>query len=119
MPPSTHREAWTVPADHPAFAGHFPGQPILPGVAVLSQVIEAAGRLLGNAWRQEAVTLTSAKFLAALVPDDRCEVLLHVEAAAEPSAPATRLRFEVRRGDTVAASGILERAAAAAAVGPS
>lgn len=30
-----------VCASHPAFAGHFPGVPILPGVALLSEVMEA------------------------------------------------------------------------------
>ena len=30
-----------VPADHPAFAGHFAGQPVLPGVALLAFVMRA------------------------------------------------------------------------------
>ena len=31
----------TIDPAHPAFAGHFPGQPILPGVVLLDEVIRA------------------------------------------------------------------------------
>jgi len=41
-PHASHRLA--IGADLPAFDGHFPGRPILPGVALLAAVLEAAAR---------------------------------------------------------------------------
>ena len=39
---------WLVPADHPAFAGHFPGRPIVPGVVLLDRAILFAEDMLGR-----------------------------------------------------------------------
>ncbi len=33
----------TIAADHPAFAGHFPENPVLPGVVLLDLILAAAG----------------------------------------------------------------------------
>lgn len=88
----------TVAVDHPAFAGHFPGQPLLPGVSLLAEVLEAVlgepelARQLGAAPRISAV-----KFLAPVRPG--AQLILMLESG--PSG----LRFEVREGERLAASG--------------
>jgi 3-hydroxyacyl-[acyl-carrier-protein] dehydratase len=57
---------WWVPLDHPAFAGHFPGRPIVPGVLVLDHAISLATLLVGE--RTGSWHIGVAKFLAPVVP---------------------------------------------------
>ena len=91
-----------IAADHPAFAGHFPGRPLLPGVVVLGAVLEAAladpalAGAIGSAPR-----LSMVKFLAPLGPGAALTVRF--------DATATAIRFEVSEGARVAASGAFER----------
>ena len=61
--------AWvSIPADHPALPGHFPGRPIVPGVLLLDAVMQAAG--LGQG------LLRRAKFHAPVLPGDAVEITL-------------------------------------------
>ena len=94
---------WRVPLDHPAFAGHFPGRPIVPGVLLVAQALEVAAAHVDAAWLRDAVQIAQAKFLAPIGPGDVCTIELHREAAPSPA----RLRFEIRRDDVLAATGVL------------
>lgn len=55
-----------IAADHPCLAGHFPGNPIVPGVLLLDEVLRAFA-----AWRpsEQAVDIPQVKFLAPLRPE--------------------------------------------------
>ena len=96
-----------VPLDHPAFPGHFPGQPLLPGVSLLAEVLEAVlddqalAALVGPAPRVGAV-----KFLAPVRPGAR----LTLRFDATPRG----LRFELHDSVQAVASGQFEAARAPA-----
>lgn len=102
-PAMPHSVALSIAADHPAFAGHFPGEPLLPGVALLAEVLEALldrpelAALVGPAPR-----IAAAKFLAPIRPGAR--LVMRLEASARAVA------FEVREGDRLCASGQFETA---------
>lgn len=89
---------WRVPADHPSFAGHFPGHPIVPGVVVLDRVMQLARHVHGRptaGWQ-----VTQAKFLSPSGPGDELLFLLRDGARGG-------LSFSVRCGDREVASGSL------------
>jgi 3-hydroxymyristoyl/3-hydroxydecanoyl-(acyl carrier protein) dehydratase len=54
-----------IPHDHPALAGHFPGNPIVPGVVILEEVLVALSEKMGNT---RVVGFPSVKFLSPLPP---------------------------------------------------
>lgn len=59
-------EFWVVPVDHPVFAGHFPGQPIVPGVVLLDRAILFGEMLLGK--KVASWQVGNAKFLSPVLP---------------------------------------------------
>ncbi len=71
-------------ADHPTAAGHFPGNPIIPGAVLLDEVLQAVASAGGN-W----TAIRSAKFLQPVRPGEA--VLIRWEQGSDGQA-----RFECR-----------------------
>ena len=72
-----------VTFNEPHFQGHFPGQPIMPGVLILEAMAQTAGAICINAaveegegavsWRVFFMTVDNAKFRKPVVPGDQVE----------------------------------------------
>ena len=60
-----------IPAEHPSLSGHFPGNPIVPGVVILDTVIRFAEQ-----WSYRIAAVKSAKFKAPLLPQTPFQVEL-------------------------------------------
>nr|WP_236581643.1 hypothetical protein [Hydrogenophaga sp. BPS33] len=90
---------WAVPADHPAFAGHFPSRPIVPGVVLLDQAILFAQKMRGAAdatgWR-----IAQAKFFVPIGPSQVLRFALH-------TTPRGAIAFAVTCDEREVAAGSL------------
>jgi len=85
--------------DHPSLAGHFPGNPIVPGTLILQRVIEALCQRHPGCETREIV---SAKFLRPLKPGEAFSIHFR-ERAGETG-------FECRVGEDVFSTGRLKLA---------
>jgi 3-hydroxymyristoyl/3-hydroxydecanoyl-(acyl carrier protein) dehydratase len=82
-----------IAADHPAFTGHFPHQPIVPGVVLLDHAQRAIEASTGSI----LVGLAVAKFHSPAVPGEVLTV--------EFEASAESVRFEIRTASRKVADG--------------
>ena len=86
-------------AAHPVYAGHFPGNPVLPGVCTLQIVRECLER--GTGRRHRFTAIRECKFLGRVVP--QADELLETDIRVGDDTPeGTRLSCTItNHGKTV------------------
>ena len=98
MSPEAARARFTIDPGHPSLAGHFPGNPVVPGVLVLDEVVGAAQRLFGGG--AALLAIPQVKFVSPLRPGVAAEITLE--------RGAHGVRFSVSAAGTAIAQGVLE-----------
>ena len=87
-----------VPACAACFEGHFPGQPVVPGVVQLGWVMELIR--LHTSIQPVATRIDTLKFHKVIVPDTQLDFTLDIEPE------KARAAFRIRSGvDTVHSTG--------------
>lgn len=89
-----------APADSPWFCGHFPGEPILPGVAQLGMVFEVVSRAGGGKARVQGVS--RVRFKQAVRPEDRLKIV-----ASPKKGETEAYDFRILNGDEVVCTGVM------------
>jgi 3-hydroxyacyl-[acyl-carrier-protein] dehydratase len=64
-------------SDHATAAGHFPGNPIIPGALLLDEVLQAIG---AHADSGNAIAIRATKFFRPVRPGDSVRLQWHVTA---------------------------------------
>jgi 3-hydroxyacyl-[acyl-carrier-protein] dehydratase len=87
-------------SDHPTAPGHFPGNPIIPGVLLLDEVVKAVAGLPDGAGE---IVIRSAKFFRPVRPGEGVRLLW------QPAATGM-IRFECRtlEDDALAVAGTIK-----------
>jgi 3-hydroxyacyl-[acyl-carrier-protein] dehydratase len=85
LEPGVRCVAWKfIDPENPAFAGHFPAKPILPGIFLIETVAQTAGVMMGS------LTPGGAGGVALLAAVNRFKFL-------KPVLPGQELRIETRK----------------------
>lgn len=100
---NSHERVFAIPADHPTLLGHFPGNPIVPGVLLLDEVLRTAEDWLGRAVHVRGVP--QVKFVQPLRPEESARIQLVLDAAT--------LKFTVQKDSAVIAQGLMQLAESA------
>lgn len=97
---SDQYSSFKINADHPCLAGHFPGNPIVPGVVILDEISNA---ILGKFNEYKIIGFSSVKFLQPLLAEQNVSV--NIVEPSEPDKVDVKIKFNANLNDTVIAQG--------------
>jgi 3-hydroxyacyl-[acyl-carrier-protein] dehydratase len=89
-----------VPAESAWFDGHFPGDPVLPGLAQVSMVFDVIQKASKGQWRASSVS--RVRFKRMIRPDDHLEVI-----AAPLAKEANGFSFRIQINGDMVCSGVM------------
>ena len=78
-----NRVPLSIAADHPAFAGHFPSRPVVPGVVLLDESLRAI-ELHRATVDGERCRIATAKFLSFVSPGEAVHLEFETSSATGP-----------------------------------
>jgi len=93
-----YQTTFSIPANHPALPGHFPGAPVVPGVVLLDLVLQTSEASHGSPVK--ASGLRHVKFHLPLLPDQRAELMLELDTQ--------QLAFRIAHGEQLIAQGAFD-----------
>lgn len=96
-----------ISPDHPSLSGHFPANPVLPGVVILDQV-----RLCIEEWKNFSIKgsqLKSVKFLSPVLMSDESSPSLDIvleEKNTLNTSPTTKIEFRCLQNEVLIVQGL-------------
>ncbi|MDR1124093.1 MAG: hypothetical protein LBL61_05840 [Elusimicrobiota bacterium] len=94
--PTRDGARFMLPADFPAFSGHFPGEPVLPAVVQIQMAVYVIGERAGRAAKLREIK--KAKFSAPVRTGEEIEIII------TPSRHENCFDAAVKSGDKTASS---------------
>ncbi len=92
-----------VPKESPWFSGHFPGEPILPGIAELSMVFDLIKKKFSeNAKNIIIISLKKIRFKLIVKPEEILDIII-----TSMENLTNTYSFKISSGDNITCSGII------------
>lgn len=92
--------SFEIKATHPCLAGHFPGNPVVPGVVILDEVTQVILRQFSSC---KVIGFYSVKFLVPLMAEQK--VVVQIGEQVDMSHEFSKIKFTASFNDALIVQG--------------